>query len=74
MTSRPASSPSTIDPSQRWTVDGYPIVDGKYQNLAMDKTKAHTGVFGGGPSLTDHLLEQLRRYHRSRAFYLSMAL
>ncbi|SPJ79364.1 uncharacterized protein FTOL_07755 [Fusarium torulosum] len=52
MTFRPAS-PSTLYPSQRWTVDGYPIVDGKYQDLATDETKAHTGVFGAGPpSLT----------------------
>ncbi|KAM0337353.1 hypothetical protein ACHAPQ_003211 [Fusarium lateritium] len=46
----PGVSPSTISISQNWTVDGYPIVDGKYHDLATDEIKTHTGVFGGGPT------------------------
>ncbi|KAF4472888.1 hypothetical protein FALBO_210 [Fusarium albosuccineum] len=45
----PGVSPSTSQPSQQWTVDGYPIVDGKFHDLAADEIKTHTGVFRGGP-------------------------
>lgn len=49
----PGVSPSTLAPMQKWTIDGYPIVDSKYHDLATDEIKTHTGVFGAGPpSLT----------------------
>lgn len=42
--------PSTSAPRQHWTPDGYPIVDGKYHDLATGEIKTHTGLRrGGGP-------------------------
>ncbi|KFX87862.1 hypothetical protein O988_09254 [Pseudogymnoascus sp. VKM F-3808] len=41
--------PSSGQRSQLWTLDGYPIVDGKYHDLATDTIKTHTGPFRGGP-------------------------
>lgn len=49
------SAPAVRDggrPIQRWTVDGYPIVDGKYLDLSTGELKTHVaGVdqFRGGP-------------------------
>ncbi|KAK3299978.1 uncharacterized protein B0H64DRAFT_379574 [Chaetomium fimeti] len=49
------SEPAASDggrPTQRWTVDGYPIVDGKYLDLSAGELKTHVaGVdqFRGGP-------------------------
>ncbi|KAI9147127.1 hypothetical protein HJFPF1_13159 [Paramyrothecium foliicola] len=45
----PEVPPSTLRPTQRWTVDGYPIVDGKFLDLATDEIKTHTGLASGGP-------------------------
>ncbi|EAQ86758.1 predicted protein [Chaetomium globosum CBS 148.51] len=51
----PESEPATSDggrPTQRWTVDGYPIVDGKYLDHSTGELKTHVaGVdqFRGGP-------------------------
>lgn len=36
-------------PTQSWTTSGYPIVDGKYHDLATDEIKTHTGLSKGGP-------------------------
>lgn len=36
-------------PTQSWTTSGYPIVDGKYHDLATDEIKTHTGLLMGGP-------------------------
>ncbi|OBT82024.1 hypothetical protein VE02_09815 [Pseudogymnoascus sp. 03VT05] len=41
--------PSSGQRSQLWTIDGYPIVDGKYHDLVTDEIKTHTGLFRGGP-------------------------
>ncbi|RGP76973.1 hypothetical protein FLONG3_4911 [Fusarium longipes] len=43
----------SFPPSQSWTIDGYPIVDGKYHDLATDQIKTHVGPMSAGPpSLT----------------------
>jgi hypothetical protein len=49
-----AQDPATYSgpPSQKWTTDGYPIVDGKYLDLSTGELKMHVeGVdpFMGGP-------------------------
>ncbi|KFY44187.1 hypothetical protein V495_03588 [Pseudogymnoascus sp. VKM F-4514 (FW-929)] len=41
--------PSSGQRSQFWTLDGHPIVDGKYHDLTTDTIKTHTGPFRGGP-------------------------
>ncbi|KAH6679953.1 hypothetical protein F5X68DRAFT_212399 [Plectosphaerella plurivora] len=41
--------PSTSAPGQHWTPDGYPIVDGKYHDLATGEIKTHNGLRRGGP-------------------------
>ncbi|KAI9167836.1 hypothetical protein HJFPF1_03975 [Paramyrothecium foliicola] len=49
----PGVDPTTFRPAQMWTVDGYPIVDGKFHDLANNEIKTHTGLLRGGPpSLT----------------------
>lgn len=53
-TEEPLDDPSPLLPSsgqrsQSWTIDGYPIVDGKYHDLVTDEIKTHTGLFRGGP-------------------------
>ncbi|RYP28507.1 hypothetical protein DL767_007186 [Monosporascus sp. MG133] len=40
---------ASLPPTQRWTTDGYPIVDGKYFNLDTGEVMTHTGSFMGGP-------------------------
>jgi len=47
--SPPLAPPSSTQPSQAWTLDNYPIVDGKYYNLATDRIEVHTGILKGGP-------------------------
>ncbi|KAM0530597.1 hypothetical protein D7B24_009159 [Verticillium nonalfalfae] len=48
----PGAPQHTCCPSQSWTRDGYPIVDGKYHDLVTHKIKTHTGLVRGGPPLT----------------------
>lgn len=48
----PGVSPDTLRPRQKWTPDGYPIVDGKSHDLATDEIKTYTGPFHGGPPST----------------------
>lgn len=53
-TEEPLGDPSPLLPSsgqrgQPWTIDGYPIVDGKYHDLVTGEIKTHTGSFRGGP-------------------------
>lgn len=38
-----------LPPTQPWTPDGYPIVDGKYHNIDTGEVMAHTGPTRGGP-------------------------
>jgi len=38
-----------VQPTQSWTLDGYPIVDGKYLDLATGQIKVHSGRMMGGP-------------------------
>ncbi|KAH6855045.1 hypothetical protein B0I37DRAFT_45933 [Chaetomium sp. MPI-CAGE-AT-0009] len=38
-----------VPPTQGWTLDGYPIVDGKYLNLETGEVMTHTGPSKGGP-------------------------
>jgi hypothetical protein len=40
---------ASLPPTQRWTTDGYPIVDGKYFNLDTGEVMAHTGTSVLGP-------------------------
>jgi hypothetical protein len=40
---------SAVRPNQSWTLDGYPIVDGKYHDLATGEIKTHTGLKRAGP-------------------------
>ena len=47
--SPPFSTPSSGQAAQSWTLDGYPIVDGKYYNLVTDSIEVHTGLLRGGP-------------------------
>ncbi|CRK14778.1 hypothetical protein HYQ46_002253 [Verticillium longisporum] len=48
----PGAPRHTCYPSQSWTCDGYPIVDGKYHDLATNEIKTHTGIVRGGPPST----------------------
>lgn len=36
-------------PTQSWTLSGYPIVDNKYHDLSTGEVKAHSGPSTGGP-------------------------
>ena len=36
-------------PLQSWTLDGQPIVDGKYLDLSTGEIKTHEGLLTGGP-------------------------
>ncbi|KAK4148667.1 hypothetical protein C8A00DRAFT_38753 [Chaetomidium leptoderma] len=40
---------ASLPPTQQWTTDGYPIVDGKYLNLDTGEVLTHTGPSMGGP-------------------------
>ncbi|KAK4235552.1 hypothetical protein C8A03DRAFT_46332 [Achaetomium macrosporum] len=41
--------PAGLPRTQRWTTNGYPIIDGKYLDLDMGEVMAHTGLSTGGP-------------------------
>lgn len=45
----PEIDSSTVRPGQSWTLDGYPIVDGKYLDLATGEIKTYTGFRRAGP-------------------------
>lgn len=45
----PEQSPTVSPPSQKWTLDGYPIVDGKFHDLSANQIRVHEGPFRGGP-------------------------
>jgi len=45
----PPGAAAADRPRQQWTLDGYPIVDGKYHDLGTDEIKIHTGALRGGP-------------------------
>ncbi|KAK5659003.1 hypothetical protein OQA88_1089 [Cercophora sp. LCS_1] len=40
---------AAMPPSQSWTLDGYPIVDGRYHDLSTGEIKTHTGASSSGP-------------------------
>ncbi|KAF3355106.1 hypothetical protein HYQ45_000545 [Verticillium longisporum] len=48
----PGAPQHTCYPSQSWTRDGHPIVDGKYHDLTANEIKTHTGLVHGGPPST----------------------
>lgn len=41
--------PSSSARTQLWTLDGYPIVDGRYHDLVTGEIRTHTGNFRAGP-------------------------
>ncbi|GAB1317392.1 hypothetical protein MFIFM68171_07602 [Madurella fahalii] len=56
-------------PIQSWTVDGYPIVDGKYLDLSTGEIKTHEGLLTGGPpSLAVYWHNKLPK-HQEQPFY-----
>lgn len=40
---------ASLPPTQRWTTDGYPIVNGKYFNLDTGEVTVHIGTYELGP-------------------------
>ena len=42
-------NPAVSRPSQKWTLEGYPIVDGKFHDLSTNQIRVHEGPFRGGP-------------------------
>lgn len=61
--------PEPLHPSQAWTLDGYPIVDGKYHDLATDEIKTHTGPSRGGPPSTSVYWQNRASVSRSDQFF-----
>jgi hypothetical protein len=57
-------------PIQSWTVDGYPIVDGKYLDLRTGEVKTHEGLLTGGPpSLAIYWHNKLPKPQEEQPFY-----
>ncbi|KAK0726582.1 hypothetical protein B0T21DRAFT_36637 [Apiosordaria backusii] len=70
----PSGQLPTGPPTQLWTVDGYPIVDGKYLDLSTGEIKTHEGLLTGGPpALTVYWHNKLPKHQKEQPFYAASA-